>query len=136
MFPALDDTNRGFWTGGADGILRLLRCRACGYWIHPPRPVCPKCWRRELGWEATSGRATLFTYTVNHKAWNPRVPVPYVVAVVELPEQDGLRLTTNIVDCSADDLVIGMPLLVTFEHDGEFSVPLFAPVVAEPPRKT
>ena len=54
MFPALDDTNRGFWTGGADGILRLLRCRVCGYWIHPPRPVCPKCWRRELGWEATT----------------------------------------------------------------------------------
>ena len=33
---------------GAEGELRFLRCQDCGYWIHPPPPVCPKCLSRNL----------------------------------------------------------------------------------------
>jgi uncharacterized OB-fold protein len=95
--------------------------------VHPPGPICPKCWHGNLRWEATTGRATLFTYTLNHKPWNPEVPVPYVIGIVELPEQEGLRLTTNIVNCDADDLYIEMPLCVTFEQQGEVYIPLFEP---------
>ena len=71
--------------------------------------------------------ATLYTYTLNHKVWNPDVAVPYVIGMVELPEQVGLRLTTNVVNCAAEDLYIGMPLRVTFEQQGEHFVPLFEP---------
>jgi uncharacterized OB-fold protein len=80
-----------------------------------------------VAWEATAGRATVLTYTVNHKTWNPAVPVPYVIAIVELPEQPGLRLTTNIVNCPVDRVAIGMSLRVVFEHHGECYVPLFEP---------
>ncbi len=59
--------------------------------------------------------------------WNPDVVVPYVIAMVELPEQAGLRLTTNIVNCATEDLYIGLPLRVTFEQQGEHFVPLFEP---------
>jgi uncharacterized protein len=127
--PALDEHNRGFWTAGFDHVLRLRRCQDCGFWVHPPSPVCPRCSRRNLQWEATSGQATLFTYTRNHKAWNPEVPVPYVIGIVELPEQDGLRLTSNIVHCAEGELSIGMPLRVTFEEQGEHFIPLFEPDV-------
>ena len=41
--PLLDDENRFFWTSGADGRLRFLRCQACGYYLHPPLPRCPTC---------------------------------------------------------------------------------------------
>jgi uncharacterized protein len=125
--PILDELNRGFWTAGRDHELRLRRCTNCRFWAHPPRPVCPRCWGRDLPWEATSGTATLYSYTINHKAWNPDVPVPYVIGMVELPEQAALRLTTNIVHCAPDDLVIGMPLRVAFEQQGEHFVPLFEP---------
>jgi uncharacterized OB-fold protein len=125
--PILHELNRGFWTGGGDGELRLRRCPSCRYWVHPPRPICPRCWWRDIPWEATSGKATLYTYTVNHKSWNPDVEVPYVIGMVELPEQAGLRLTTNIVNCPAGDLHIGMPLRVVFEQQGEHFVPLFEP---------
>ncbi|MGP0029393.1 MAG: Zn-ribbon domain-containing OB-fold protein [Acidimicrobiales bacterium] len=125
--PALHDLNRGFWTAGRRDELCLLRCPNCGYWVHPPRPMCPRCRQRALRWEATTGRATLYTYTVNHKAWNPDVPVPYVIGMVELPEQEGLRLTSEIVDCPVGDLSIGMPLHVTFAQQGEIYIPLFAP---------
>ena len=36
--------------------------------------------------------------------------------LVELPEQAGLRLTTNVVGCPADDVHIGMKVKVAFEH--------------------
>ncbi len=36
-----------------------------------------------------------------YQPWMPGPEPPYVVAIVELPEQEGLRLTTNIVNCAA-----------------------------------
>lgn len=128
VLPLLEDANRGFWTGGRDGRLLLRRCETCRYWIHPPRPACPRCRGRGLVWEAVSGRATLFTYTVNTKPWNPEVPVPYLIGIVDLPEQEGLRLTTNIVGSEVEEVWIGMALQVRFEQHGEHFVPLFEPV--------
>ncbi len=130
--PSLHQLNRGFWTAGGEQVLRLRRCRACGYWVHPPSPACPKCHRRDVRWEDTGGKATLYSYTVNHKAWNPEVPVPYVIGMVQLPEQEGLRLTSNIVNCNVADLHIGMPVRVTFEQQGEVFIPLFEPDTGAP----
>lgn len=127
MLPALEDLNREFWTAGRQGELRLRRCRSCSHWIHPPWPVCPRCHSHDIAWSATSGRGAVFSYTVNHKAWSPGVPVPYVIAIVELPEQEGLRLTTNLVNCAPAEVSIGMPVRVTFEQQGEHFVPLFGP---------
>ena len=51
-------------------------------------------------------------------------------AVVALPEQDGLRLTTNIVGCEPDEVTIGMDVEVEFlEYDGVW-LPLFRPAGA------
>jgi hypothetical protein len=124
--PKLNDSNRHFWTGGARGELLILRCRSCGRWVHPPTDVCLAC-GGELRPEAVSGRGSLFTYTVNWHPYNPAVPLPILIAIVELVEQDGLRFTTNVVDCAPEDLAIGMPLQVRFEDYGEVWVPVFAP---------
>jgi uncharacterized OB-fold protein len=128
LLPRLDDTNRFFWTSGEDGKLRFLRCQQCGYWLHPPAPRCPRCLSKDLDVEAVSGQATLHTFTVNHQPWYPGLDPPYVIAIVELPEQDGLRLTTGIAGCSPDDVEIGMPLQVTFDHYEDVWLPFFEPV--------
>jgi uncharacterized protein len=107
--------------------LRFLRCRQCGYWLHPPSPICPACLSKDLGVEAVSGRATLHTFTVNHQPWYPGLDPPYVVAIVELPEQAGLRLTTNVVNCAVDGVRIGMDLQVTFEEYDDVFIPMFEP---------
>lgn len=99
MLPPLTSLNRPFWTAGAHAELRILRCRSCRRWIHPPATPCPDCGGADLDAEPVSGQGTVFTYTVNWHPFNPTVPVPIVIAIVELPEQDGLRFTTNIVDC-------------------------------------
>ena len=89
ILPELTDRNRHFWQGGRDGRLVLLRCQSCGYYLHPPTPVCPRDRSKNLAPEAVSGRATVASFTVNHHPWVPGADLPYVVAIVELPEQAG-----------------------------------------------
>lgn len=125
ILPRLTDRNRHFWTGGEVGELRFLRCQECGYYLHPPTPICPQCHSKNLAPEAVSGHATLFTFTVNHQSWMPGPELPYIVAIVSIPEQDGLRLTTNLVGLTPDECEIGMPLEVTFEHHDDVWIPLF-----------
>lgn len=128
VLPRITDQNEHFWRGGAQGELRFLRCQACGYWIHPPAPICPQDLSKHVAAEAVSGDAVVHTFTVNHQAWIPTLDPPYVIAIVELPEQVGLRLTTNIVNCEPDEVYVGMPVHVVFEnYDDDVWLPFFEP---------
>ena len=53
---------------------------------------------------------------------------PYVIAIVELDEQPGLRLTTNIVNCPVEAVHIGMRVRVLFDHREDVWLPLFEPL--------
>ena len=130
VLPKLTEQNAHFWQGGAQGELRFLRCGACRTWVHPPSPVCPGCLGKDLAPEAVSGRATVLTYTLNHHPWVPAPDHPYAIAIVEIDEQPGLRLMTNIVNCPPEEVRIGMPVRVLFEAHEDVHVPLFEP--AEP----
>jgi uncharacterized OB-fold protein len=135
-FPPLpdpDDLTRFFWDGTREQRLLLLRCQECRYYVHYPRPVCPKCLSMSLAPEQVSGRGTLFSYTVTMQAFHPYFTdrLPYVLAVVALEEQDDLRLTTNIVECPEERLALGLPVEVTFRDVGEgVTLPLFRPAKA------
>jgi hypothetical protein len=48
------------------------------------------------------------------------------MALVELPEQEGLILTTNV-EARPESLVVGMPLLVRFEPFEGSWLPIFVP---------
>ena len=130
MIPELTEDNREFWTGGADGRLHVPYCESCGRWVLPPEAQCPRC-EAPLGSRAVSGEGTVFTSTVNHHPFNPAVPPPYVIAIVELAEQDDLRLAANIVDCEPDSVAVGMAVSVRFEAqpagDATAYVPVFVP---------
>ena len=131
ILPRVTDRNRHYWTSGADGVLRVLRCQDDGTYVHPPAPRCPKCYGKHLEPEAVSGRATVLTYSINYQPWMPGPELPFVLAIVELVEQRGLRVTTNVVNCPVDDVRVDMPVQVTFEahEDGDETVyiPLFEP---------
>lgn len=131
ILPRLTERTRPFWTGGERGALVFWRCLDCGYYLHPPIPICPQCRSKRLEPQAVSGKATLATYSINHQRWMPGPEPPYVVAIVEIVEQPSVRLTTNVVHCPLDRIRIGMPLRVTFEHhpdaDGDVWLPLFEP---------
>jgi uncharacterized OB-fold protein len=131
VLPELTDRNRHFWQGGARNELVFLRCQGCGYYLHPPIPVCPVDQSKDVRPEAVSGRATLASYTVNHHPWMPGFETPYIVAIVEIVEQEGLRLTTNLINCTPEEIQTGMAVRVVFRHledpNGDVWLPLFEP---------
>ncbi|MGV0836919.1 Zn-ribbon domain-containing OB-fold protein [Mycolicibacterium thermoresistibile] len=128
ILPELDDTSRPYWTAGAAGELRIAHCGGCGRFVHPPEDGCPQC-GGPLTFEPVSGDGLVFTHTTAHQQFHPAVPTPFVIALVELPEQPGLRIVTNIVGCEPDAVFSGMPVRVRFERiDRDDAEPVFVPV--------
>jgi uncharacterized OB-fold protein len=128
--PLTDALTEPFWAGARDGKLVIQRCRRCGLYIHLPRPVCRRCQSMELSHEEVSGRGTVYSFTETHKAFHPFFVdrVPYLVAVIDLEEQPGLRLLSNLVEIAEPDVRFGMPVTVAFEQLGpELTIPVFAP---------
>jgi len=127
MLPTLTPGTEFFWTAGATGRLRILRCGDCATYVHPPSPICPCCLSRRVAPEPVSGRGRVHSFTVNHQRWRPDLAEPYVIAIVELEEQLGLRLLTNVVGCAPEEVAIGMEVEVRFEVHGDVYLPLFTP---------
>jgi uncharacterized OB-fold protein len=123
--PQITNDTSAFWQGGEAGRLMIHRCGACQRFFHPPAPICPSCGSLDVAPQATSGRGRIATYTINHQAWKPELAAPYVVAIVELDDQPGLRLLSNVVGLPPDQVRIGMPVQVTFEQHEDVWLPLF-----------
>jgi uncharacterized OB-fold protein len=115
-----------FWASGADGNLRILRCAACGCFVHPPSVPCPRCLSVDLAPAPVSGLGEVSACTVNVHQWTPD-QAPYAIAVIELAEQPGLRLTSNVVGCPPHDVHIGQPVRVCFVHRHGLYYPVFVP---------
>lgn len=111
--PRSTPETKHFWDGTSNGELRLQRCDECARVYFPPRPFCPHCACRSVSVFKATGRATLYSYVINHRP-HPAFDGPYSIAVVELEE--GPRMMTNIVDTAQtpEALRLDMPLQVTF----------------------
>jgi uncharacterized OB-fold protein len=130
VLPRVNPQTEFFWTSGKDGVLRFLCCTTCGYFVHPPSPICPRCFTKTLEPKAVSGKATVATFTINIQPWIPGFDPPYVIAIVEIDEQPSVRLMTNIVGCPPEEVRIGMPVQVEFAEYDDVWLPLFTPVGA------
>lgn len=119
-----------YWDGAKVGELRLQRCGDCSHVYFPARPFCPACSSRDVNWFTASGKGTLFSYVINHRA--PKgFEAPYIIAVVQLEE--GPRMMSNLVDCpqTPEALEIDMPLEVTFvTATDDIAIPQFRPMGA------
>ena len=127
--PNPSPQSQPFWDGCAKEQLLLQQCSACQTYRHPPNPICPSCLSSEYQWVPSSGRGTVYTFSVVHqvfgRAW--QALVPYVLAVITLAE--GPRLLSNIVDVPPEDIHIGMSVEVFFQAVSEDAkIPLFRPV--------
>jgi uncharacterized OB-fold protein len=130
MLPEVTAETEAYWTGGAEGELRVYRCQVCRGWIHPPPRACWRGRSRDVAPEVASGRGRVAAYTINQHPWLEGFPPPYVIAIVEMEESPDVRFTTNIVDCEIEDVEVGLPVEVVFEHRDDVWIPLFKPVVA------
>ncbi|MEY2893492.1 MAG: hypothetical protein RJA98_3400 [Pseudomonadota bacterium] len=123
--PLINPDTAAFWQGGQHGRLMVHHCGGCDRYFHPPAPICPRCTSDAVAPRAVSGRGKVATYTVNQQAWAPDLSEPYVVAIVELAEQEGLRFVTNIVGCPPEEVHIDLPVKVRFENIEDVWLPLF-----------
>ena len=121
--PRISEFTSRFWDGLARGEWITTRCRDCGKFTFPPKPVCPHCWSETMSWEEFSHRGVLYSWTRIHAA--PRVfreEAPYVVSIIDL--DIGLRIACRLLESAGSEPAIGMPVEVTVlaYEDG----PLFA----------
>lgn len=123
--PRLDSDNRAFWTGGAEGALKIMHCADCDAYIHPPRPVCRVCRSENVAPKTVSGAGVVDTFTINYQKWRPDMEVPFVIARVALDDAPGVYLTTNVINCKAEEVDVGDKVRVVFEQQDDIFYPLF-----------
>jgi len=119
-----------YWQAANEGRLVMQRCRACKKYRFQPAPLCTFCSDDAYDWAPLSGRGRITTWTVVTHPVHPAAVnrVPYVVVEVELEEQAGLRMISNLVDCDPDAITFDAPVIVTFEdHPSGQALPVFHP---------
>lgn len=115
-----------YWDGCRRGELVVQHCRDCGHYVFIPQAACTKCLSSDLEWTATSGRGTVYSYTIVYRPQQPAFEVPYVVGIIEMEE--GWYTLTNIIDCEIEAVHIGMPVEVQFQRmSDEITLPMFRP---------
>lgn len=122
-----------FWEGCAAGELCLQHCAHCETPYFPPQSRCPSCLGSAVEWAPVSGRATLYSYMIQHRpAPGFEDRAPYAVAIVQLAE--GPRMMTNIVGIpnTPEALVLDMGLEVRFESRADVYLPVFGPIGGAP----
>ena len=131
--PEPTEISRPFWDAAREHRLLIQRSRKTGKHVFYPRAVSPYGRDDALDWVAVSGRGVVYSFTVARRPTAPQWAADgaYVIAIVELEE--GVHMTANIVDCSPEDVRVGMPVEVTF-HDvtPEVTLPQFRPAAEVP----
>ena len=141
--PAVNRDNEFFWEGARRHELRIQQCRACRELHNPPTPRCWHCGSFDMGWIVSSGRGRLYSFAVPHYPQANGFRYPVLGGLVELEE--GVRVVSNIVSASREQLRVGMELEVTWldshpaqvegatDSRGPISLPQFRP--ATPTRR-
>jgi len=128
--PKPDAVSAPWWAAAAEGRLLYQECPACGHRQFYPRPVCTAC-GADPEWAEASGRGVVHTFTVVRQYGQPpfKDELPYVVAMIELEE--GVRMLSNVTDCDAESVHVGMPVeAYAVAAADEVAVPFWRPIAA------
>ncbi len=126
--PIIDAESEPFWAGTKERKFPIRHCQACGRNHFYPRHYCPHCWSDRCEWQPVSGCGRVYSYTVIHHNDVPpfKDMLPYIVALIDLDE--GVRVTSNLVECTPEIVHVGMPVEVIYEQiTEEITLPQFRP---------
>ncbi len=132
-FPVPDLDAEPYWEACNREEIAMQRCADCGHIRWMPGPLCTACQSSDLHWTPLSGRGRVTTWTVVTHPVHPAAVdrVPYVVAEIELEEQAGLRMISNLTDIDPDDVAFDLPVEAYFvTHPEGQKLPMFRPVGA------
>ncbi|GAA1850530.1 Zn-ribbon domain-containing OB-fold protein [Pseudonocardia ailaonensis] len=114
------------WYAAAEqGRLGYTRCAACATAHLPLRALCPACGSTDVATAASAGRGSIYSYTVQRRRPAAGVPVPNIVALVDLDE--GFRMLSRIVGRieGPGEPAIGARVEVRFARCHETVTPVF-----------
>ena len=130
----IPDYERGFWEGTREGELRIQQCSDCKMFRHLPMPMCPQCSSLDYDWTAVSGRGFVYSFVLVRHPVHPAIAekeqVPYNVCMIELEEQEGLRLCSNVLNVAPEDIHVDMPVQIAMfpaVDDPDVVLPVFLP---------
>jgi uncharacterized OB-fold protein len=139
--PVPDRDSRAWWDALSRHQLLVQRCDSCARLRWPPRAICGACASFEWAWQATSGRAKVVSWIVNHHPFGEGVPSPYVVVTARLDDQDDILIPGGYSGPpDGEGLAIGATLTVDYEdvevEDGRTGTLLrWRPLESVPPRQ-
>ncbi|MFC5750981.1 Zn-ribbon domain-containing OB-fold protein [Actinomadura rugatobispora] len=105
-----------------EGRLALPTCAACDHTFLYPRSVCPRCAAGEIVLKPATGRGTVASFVVNHRAAPGFGPGPYALALVRLEEGP---LIMAGVPGDPDRVALDAPVRAVYEERGDRRVLLF-----------
>jgi hypothetical protein len=123
--PTPSPLTEPFWQATKEHRLVMQRCTECGEFVWTPQLVCRNCLTETLEWTPVSGRGTIYSFVVIHRAATPAFKAPYAIVVVQVDE--GPYILSDMVEVDPADVRIGMPVEVTFENAGPVSFYHFRP---------
>jgi uncharacterized OB-fold protein len=127
--PDVTPMEAPFWAALQRHELVVQQCGSCGRLRFVPAELCSHCYSSAATWQAVSGRGTIATFTVVHRAPTPayQAEAPYALAYVELEE--GPRMPARLVDVDPAKVTIGMPVEVVFDDvDDDLTLYRFRPL--------
>jgi len=126
--PVAESFEEGFWEAVKQKRLVFQRCKECGEFLHPPRPMCHKCHSYDLEWVESTGKGKIYSWVVFTREVHPLYRVPFEVVLVEM-EEKGVRFISNMAEGKPEDIYFGMPVEVVFvDINDEWPLPMFRPV--------
>ena len=106
--------------------LWVQRCVSCQTWQWGPEWICHNCLAFDPAWVRVEGNGIIYSW---ERVWHPVHPVlkqrrdPYIAVLVELPQAGNVRMVGNLLGDPRQEVVIGAPVQVAFEHHPDAEPP-------------
>ena len=130
-YPIAEYGAEPYWAACNEERLVMQRCDACAKFRWHPAPLCIHCGDARFTWAPLSGRGKVSTWTVITHPVHPAAvaKVPYIVAQIELDEQAGLHMISNLIEIDPDHVEFDAAVKVIFvAHPNGQKLPMFRPV--------
>ena len=102
------DFSMPYWEATRQRKLLIQFCKSAQKYQHFPRPVSIFTGRRrDIEWREVSGKGTVFSYTITYRGpplFHGAEPYAVVSATLDI----GINVIADMVDCTADELKVGM----------------------------
>lgn len=114
--PVATPVTQPYWDALRDERIAIQRCGDCRGWVHYPRNRCSHCLSENLAFEPVGSTGKVYTFSVARQPTSAAFldMTPMVIGIVEL--DDGPKVTTNVIGIDADNVRVGMPVTVVFDH--------------------